>query len=186
MQNTFIRVIAAGILSLLMMCPFISYADSHDHDHHDTGHHDRSHISFVFSVWPNNDYYSAPYYPSADEVLVSEPIYQPIVINGITYYLNNGTYYVYNGYGYQAVASPVMVVQQPVTILQPPAIVDSNNSPSIGTVGDIDSITINIPDKKGGYIAVIIKKSKNGFIGPQGEFYSEFPKVAQLEVIYGK
>jgi hypothetical protein len=49
-----------------------------------------------------------------------------------------------------------------------------------------DVITLNIPNDKGGYTAVVIKRSGNGFIGPQGEFYSDFPKVSQLKIMYGK
>jgi len=49
-----------------------------------------------------------------------------------------------------------------------------------------DDITLNIPNKTGGYSAVLIKKSGNGFIGPQGEFYPEFPKVSVLKVLYAK
>jgi hypothetical protein len=49
-----------------------------------------------------------------------------------------------------------------------------------------DQFTVNIPDKNGGYTAVVIKRSGNGFTGPQGEYYPEFPKVFQLEIMYGK
>jgi hypothetical protein len=49
-----------------------------------------------------------------------------------------------------------------------------------------DAITVNIPNNKGGYTAVVLKRSGNGFVGPQGEFYSEFPKVSQLQTMYGK
>jgi hypothetical protein len=49
-----------------------------------------------------------------------------------------------------------------------------------------DVFTVNIPNKHGGYTAVIIKKSGSGFVGPQGEFYPEFPKIFQLEMMYGK
>jgi len=49
-----------------------------------------------------------------------------------------------------------------------------------------DDITLNIPNATGGYSAVLIKKSGKGFIGPQGEFYPEFPKVSVLKVLYGK
>lgn len=49
-----------------------------------------------------------------------------------------------------------------------------------------DEFTVNIPNDRGGYTAVVIKRSGNGFIGPQGEFYPEFPKVSQLKVMYGK
>jgi hypothetical protein len=49
-----------------------------------------------------------------------------------------------------------------------------------------DIFTVNIPNKHGGYTAVVIKRSGNGFTGPQGEYYPEFPKVFQLEMMYGK
>jgi len=46
--------------------------------------------------------------------------------------------------------------------------------------------TVNVPNTHGGFTAVIIKRSGNGFTGPQGEFYTTFPKVSQLKVMYGK
>jgi hypothetical protein len=49
-----------------------------------------------------------------------------------------------------------------------------------------DEFTINIPNYHGGYTTVVIKRSGNGFTGPQGEFYPEFPKIFQLKMIYGK
>jgi len=178
-------------ISLSIMWPASSYADWHDHDgdhdrddwhSHDRDrdhHHFHSFVGFNFSVWPNNYYYGAPYYPPMDAAFFSPPIYQPVVINGATYYLNNGTYYIYNSFGYQVVAPPLEVVQQPVTFDQPTVVIDSQ---LLGA----DSFTINIPNDKGGYTAVTLKKSGNGFIGPQGEFYPQFPGVAQLKVIYGK
>ena len=50
----------------------------------------------------------------------------------------------------------------------------------------VDELTINIPNSAGGYTSVLIKKSEKGFIGPQGEFYPEFPRVSVLKVVYGK
>jgi hypothetical protein len=44
---------------------------------------------------------------------------------------------------------------------------------------------INIPNKSGGYTTVILKRSGDGFTGPQGEYYDEFPRVDKLQVIYG-
>ncbi len=49
-----------------------------------------------------------------------------------------------------------------------------------------NEFTVNIPNNHGGYTAVVIKRSGNGFTGPQGEFYPEFPKVSQLKIMYGK
>lgn len=207
MRNTYKGLFAALIISLFIMQPASSYADwnghnsSHDsgNGHNGNGHdghdHDRGHsyIGVNLSIWPDSYFYGSPYYPTADEVLVSPPVYQPVVINGATYYLNNGTYYAYNGYGYQPVTPPVTVVEPPITVVQPPVVVDNqaqSAGPVItaaGTTSDpSDSFTINIPNKKGGYTAVTLKRSGNGYIGPQGEFYPEFPKVYQLEVIYGK
>jgi hypothetical protein len=122
-------------------------------------------------------YYGNPYYPGY--VVASSSSYQPVVINGTTYYVNNGVYYIYTQYGYQAVASPVaapgpVVVQSAVATSVPAA------------AGTGDSITVNIPNDKGGYNAVVLKPSGKGYVGPQGEFYSEFPKVSQLQLMYGK
>jgi len=48
-----------------------------------------------------------------------------------------------------------------------------------------DQFTINIPNARGGFNAVVIKKSGDGFVGPQGEYYPEFPKIFQLQTKYG-
>ena len=49
-----------------------------------------------------------------------------------------------------------------------------------------NEFTVNIPNKLGGYTSVVIRRKGDGFIGPQGEYYPEFPKVFQLEIMYGK
>ena len=201
----------AIIIGLFNIWPTLSYADGNDHDrkshdgsHHDSGHHDgdhhdgdhhndkhgRSFIGVNFSFSPGSYYYRAPYYPPADNVFIFSPGYQPVGINGVTYYLNNGSYYVYNGYNYQPVALPETVIEQPVAEIQPPAVVTPAapvyTSTSMADVGEPDSFTINIPNDKGGYTPVTLKESGNGYTGPQGEFYTEFPKVSQLKVIYRK
>ena len=45
---------------------------------------------------------------------------------------------------------------------------------------------VNIPNSHGGFNAVVIKRSGYGFRGPNGEYYPEFPKIFQLEILYGK
>ena len=161
-------------LNLLIIRPTPSYA-----------WHRHSYVGINFGVWPGSYYYGGPYYPYyADPyyyaqpgyVVVSSSGYQPVVVNGVTYYVNNGVYYIYTQYGYQAVVTPIgttasVVQTAPVTAIP----VDTDNS-----------FTINIPNNKGGYTTVLLKKSGKGFIGPQGEFYSEFPKVSQLQLMYGK
>jgi hypothetical protein len=48
-----------------------------------------------------------------------------------------------------------------------------------------DTATINIPNSKGGFTAVRLVKHKDGYIGPQGEFYAGHPTVDQLKALYG-
>ena len=124
-------------------------------------------------------YYGDPYYAPGYVVVSPSSSYQPVVINGTTYYVNNGAYYIYTQYGYQAVAAPVaasgpVVVQSAVSASAPVA------------AGTGDSITLNIPNDKGGYNAVVLKPSGKGYVGPQGEFYPEFPRISQLKLMYGK
>ncbi|MDE2009757.1 MAG: hypothetical protein KGJ09_06720 [Candidatus Omnitrophica bacterium] len=49
-----------------------------------------------------------------------------------------------------------------------------------------NEFTVNIPNDHGGYTPVLIKRSGNGYTGPQGEFYYTFPAVSQLKLMYGK
>jgi len=46
--------------------------------------------------------------------------------------------------------------------------------------------TVYIPNSHGSYNAVVVTRSGEGFKGPQGEYYPEFPKVFQLQMLYGK
>jgi hypothetical protein len=184
-------------LSLFIVRPTASYAHWHS----------RTYVDVNFGVWPSSYYYYGypPYYydpfydPFYDPypvysypaytyptytyptytyptytypAAVSSPDYQPVVVNGTTYYVNNGLYYVYTQYGYQAVSAPAGVA--------------ATAAPMAAPATASDSVTINIPNKNGGYTPVVLKKSGNGYVGPQGEFYSEFPKVSQLQTMYGK
>jgi len=160
------------------------------------------HVSFLprdaFSVTIGGSryYYHQGYYYFRDRddyVIATPPLgavttvlpvgYQPVVMNGVTYYVNNGVYYLYTPQGYQVVPQPVTYVQPntvPVT-----QIVTPENTATV-TTGIDDFLTVNIPNDKGGYTSVALKKSGSGYVGPQGEFYAEFPKVSQLKAMYVK
>lgn len=189
----------------LLAAPQMSYADwrgHHDRDH-DRGRHYYHYydhprfglrVSFIpdtcFSVRLRGAryyYYDGLYYDraGADYVLISPPVgavvrviptdYRPVVINGVTYYTDSGTYYVYTRRGYQVVPAPApMVLQSP-----PPA-------PVQAVVDTDDAFTVNVPNSSGGYTPVLLKRSGKGFIGPQGEFYAEFPPISQLRAMYAK
>ena len=176
-------------LSLLIIRPTPSFAwHGGGHD----GWHGRGYVDVNLGVWPGYygygspyyaPYYADPYYPSYAVVAASS--YQPVVINGVTYYVNNGVYYIYTQYGYQAVAAPAGA-SAPVIQAAPVTATVMAVSPVSASIDSDDSFTLNIPNDKGGYCAVLLKRSGKGFIGPQGEFYSEFPKVSQLKLMYGK
>ncbi len=109
------------------------------------------------------------------------PRHTTVVYEGVPYYYAGGYYYrpASTG-GYIVVAPPPVVVvpQSPVVVQNAPA-AQPQPAPSP------DSVTINIPDSKGGYIPVTLKKVSNGYIGPQGEYYSGHPTVEQLKALYG-
>jgi hypothetical protein len=49
-----------------------------------------------------------------------------------------------------------------------------------------EEYVINIPNSDGSFTPVKLKKSDNGYIGPQGESYQGHPSIEQLKVLYGK
>jgi hypothetical protein len=50
---------------------------------------------------------------------------------------------------------------------------------------DGNSFTVNVPNDEGGYTAIVITQSGDGYTGPQGEYYANFPSVPQLQTVYG-
>ena len=191
------------------------FDDRRDHrdDHHFYGWRDRPHWGYhmhflpdgYFTVWAGGQryyYYDGLYYTyvgAGDYVIVNPPIgafvsaippdFQSVSINGRIYYSNGGVYYVLTHHGYKVVPPPVVYVQpQPVVIepppvAAPPAPVTVVAPPVVETQ---DAFPINVPNDKGGYTSVVIKKKDKGYVGPQGEFYDHFPTVAQLKAMYSK
>ncbi len=98
-----------------------------------------------------------------------------IVVNGVQYYNFNDAYYKHTPAGY-------IVVSNPTTIgLETP------QTTSIEVPKDRGKpFVVNIPNTDGGYTTVTLTRSGKGFIGPQGEYYPEFPQIEQLKVMYGK
>ncbi len=115
------------------------------------------------------------------------PRYTTVVVGGVPYYYYDNLYYRSCRGGYVVVPAPVITqpivvateVSQPVVVSTPAPVVQSR--PQIS-----ETVTINIPNSRGGYTAIALKKYGNGFIGPQGEYYSENPTVEQLKTLYGK
>jgi hypothetical protein len=178
-----------------------------DRDHHHYYGHPYFglHVSLLpqecYTVWSGGIryYYCDGYYyrhdrvdyvvvnPPVGAVLTSVPVtYQPVLINGTTYYTNNGAYYIYTSSGYQVVPPPVVNQQQ---VLQAPTVAQQAQpvaATQVTATADDNYFTVNIPNDKGGYNQVTLKRSANGFVGPQGEFYPSFPSVSQLKAMYVK
>jgi Family of unknown function (DUF6515) len=194
----------AGFLSLAVLAaPQLSYAnggiginigDNHHgfwrwHEHPHWGIHVHLLPAGHITLWVGGAryyYYDGLYYTysSGDYVIVDPPIgayvrvipsdFHPVIINGRTYYTDNGVYYILTRRrGYKVVVAPV-VYTQPAVVTVPV------------TVAAQDTFPVNILNSHGGYTTVVIKRSRNGYVGPQGEFYPQFPAVTQLKAMYGK
>jgi hypothetical protein len=93
------------------------------------------------------------------------PRHTTVVVEGAPYYHDDRYYYrqIPEG-GYVVVPAPV-IVQAP------------SQYP--------ETSTINIPNSRGGYTSVTLRRSGGGFVGPQGEYYPNYPSVEQLRLMYG-
>lgn len=98
-----------------------------------------------------------------------------IVVNGVQYYTFNDAYCKHTPAGYLVVSDPTPIG------LETPQTTSIEVSKDTGK-----SFVINIPNSDGSYTTVTLTKYSEGFLGPQGEYYPEFPPVEQLKVMYGK
>jgi hypothetical protein len=48
-----------------------------------------------------------------------------------------------------------------------------------------EKTTVNIPNSKGSFTSITMRRSGSGFIGPKGEYYEDYPSVDQLVRMYG-
>lgn len=115
------------------------------------------------------------------------PRYNTVVVGGVPYYYYDNAYYRPCPNGYVVVPAPV--VTQPIVVAPEVAqpVVVTAPAPVVQPQAQIpETVTINIPNSRGSYTSITLKKSGNGFIGPQGEYYSEHPTVEQLKTLYGK
>jgi hypothetical protein len=105
------------------------------------------------------------------------PRHTTVVVEGTPYYHDDNYYYrpLSQG-GYVVVPQPV-VAPPPVVVSQPVIIQPFPQIP--------ETSTVNIPNSRGGYNSVTLRKSGNGFVGPQGEYYPNYPSVEQLRMMYG-
>ena len=106
--------------------------------------------------------------------------YEIIVVKGKRYLHYNHTYYLRGQRGYIVVDDPLYE-----SVALPPDTTGLEEFQPAATGSLPGQYTVNIPDSRGGYIPVTLMRKGTGFIGPQGEYYPEFPSVEQLSVMYG-
>jgi hypothetical protein len=171
------KVILAMLLMLVLLCPaaFARGNDRGDSRGNDRGGrssrgYDRGHSHYYRDgKWFERGWFGWGFVVSALAVGAFidalPPRHTTVVVEGTPYYHDDTYYYrqVPEG-GYVVVSAPVMVQPQYA-------------APEISTV--------NIPNSRGGYTSVTLRKSGNGYIGPQGEYYPNYPLVEQLRAMYG-
>jgi hypothetical protein len=180
-------------LMLFLLVPTVSHANwgmgYREHGYGYGGLRPGTTVSYMprgfisFSLGPSSYYYcDGVYYSPAGQgryIVVPPPVgaivktippdYSPMVLNGVTYYTDHDTFYVYTPQGYQVVPAPQIVTNRYAPVLS-----------------EAEIVVVSVPNDKGTYTDVTLKRSGEGFVGPQGEFYKEFPKVSQLKIMYGK
>jgi len=110
------------------------------------------------------------------------PRHTTVVVTGTPYYYSENYYYrPYQYGGYVVIPPPVLA--QPAVVMPQQAVYTTS---PMAQPQNQDVSTVNIPNSRGGYTAVMLRRAGTGYVGPQGEYYSDNPTVEQLKVLYGK
>ena len=107
-------------------------------------------------------------------VSILPPVQRTIIVGGISYYYADEVYYTDTIGGYVVVPPPVNNI----------TIVNTAPAATIETPPG-KTITVNVPNTNGSFTPVKLVQYKNGYVGPQGEYYPGNPTVDQLRVLYG-
>jgi hypothetical protein len=121
------------------------------------------------------------------------PNYSTIYAGGVPYYYYDGIYYRPCPSGYVVVPAPIATAPA-VVVAAPPVIQQAVYMPAesasvaqpAAPADQGETFTVNVPNYRGSDTTVTLTRSGTGFIGPQGEYYQEFPKIKQLKEMYGK
>lgn len=96
------------------------------------------------------------------------PWHRRIPYKETVYYFYNNTYYVQEPAGY--------------TVVTPPPEVVTTNPPAVEAPEK--TVVVTVPNPNGSYIPVTLEKYSDGYKGPNGEFYPDYPTVDQLKAMY--
>ena len=150
-------------------------------------------------------------YSSTGYVVIAPPLgavipvlpngYSVVYVNGLPYYYYSNTYYTVAPSGGYVVVTPTVettttVVTTPATtvVTTPAATTTTTSVPEAANTTatvpaattESDTFDIQIPNGNGSFTLVRLVKTKDGFLGPQGEFYPDHPTIEQLKERYVK
>jgi hypothetical protein len=125
-----------------------------------------------------------PYWSTGDYLAYIPDYYTTVYVDGTPYYYCDGSYFMPYSNGYMVVPPPTSA---PSEDQEAPAQAPPEEKPVAAQPKSAsnDTTTIGVPNSKGGFTQVRLVKHKNGYIGPQGEFYTGHPTVAALKALYG-
>ena len=161
------KVVLVILLMLVLFCPVV-FARGDDRGHDRGGDRGHSHY-YRDGRWYEHGWFGFGFAVSALAIgaLIDAlpPRHTTVVVEGTPYYHDDSYYYrqLPEG-GYVVVPAPVVVQPQ-------------------SQISEIS--TVNIPNSRGGYTSVTLRRSGNGYVGPQGEYYPNYPSVNQLKMMYG-
>ncbi|MBL8013238.1 MAG: hypothetical protein JNN05_05265 [Candidatus Omnitrophica bacterium] len=92
-----------------------------------------------------------------------------VLMGGDNYYVYAGVFYQRYGSGYR--------------VSVPPFSSDASNGVLITSR---QNVTVRLPRENGGYKEIYLMATSDGYKGPQGEVYTEFPSIDQLQEMYGE
>lgn len=109
--------------------------------------------------------------------------FQVVFHQGHEYRYYMGVYYLPVREGFMITGNPFFT-PPPSSVSVPVQTADVPGT-SVSVTSETE-FTVNIPNSDGSFTPVKLTKHKEGFLGPQGEYYEEFPRVSQLKLMYGK
>ena len=96
-------------------------------------------------------------------------------------YVDHNPYYTYNGVYYERTPQGYVVIESPYSKHAH----KKKYKKKVHREEYKDEISLKVRNRNGDYISIIIRPEGDGYVGPQGEYYDEFPKIDHLKVIYG-
>lgn len=158
------------------------YSGKHPHARDYHKHKKYSHRRYGRGYSHRYAFRTYPYYNRLHRRIYDLPRTAKFVwVDGRKYYTYGGVYYRRSDCGtYYTVIENPHVYREPqqdeITHYYADTVYESNQK----------EFVVHIRDKEGKLVTVRLTKEDDGYVGPQGEFYPEFPKVAQLREMYAE